>query len=86
MRAIERGAGPDAQSVLSLGVPLLDDALPGGGLLRAAVHEILPERTEWDDGSTTGFTLALTGRLQATAAGEEELGLSCLTFHPASRS
>jgi protein ImuA len=55
--------------VLPLGAPALDAALPGGGLARAGVHEILPERTAWDDGAAAGFACAVLGRLMAAAAG-----------------
>ena len=70
--ALERGDGPQAQAVLPLRAPALDAALPGGGLARAAVHELLPERTEWDDGPVAGFALAILGRLQAAAPREDE--------------
>lgn len=63
VRAIERGGGAAAQAVLPLGAPALDAALPGGGLVQAALHEITPERADWDDGPATGFCLAVLGRL-----------------------
>ncbi|MBK1669677.1 hypothetical protein CKO28_16685 [Rhodovibrio sodomensis] len=69
VRALERGTGPERAPVLPLGAPAIDELLPGGGLARAGVHELLPERTAWDDGPVTGFALALTGRLMAVAQG-----------------
>jgi protein ImuA len=69
VRALERGAGPQATSVLPLGARAIDEALPGGGLSRAGVHELLPERTAWDDGPAAGFALAIAGRLMAAANG-----------------
>ncbi len=55
-------------SATPLGAPVLDDALPGGGLARAAVHEIAPVRLSWDDGPATGFMLVLLGRVLAQDA------------------
>ncbi|SDF98956.1 protein ImuA [Limimonas halophila] len=68
IRALERGNAPDA-GVLPLGAEALDTALPGGGLARAAVHEVVPARTGWDDGPAAGFALALAGRALARADG-----------------
>jgi protein ImuA len=69
VRAIERGDGPQAQAVLPLGAAALDAALPGGGLARAALHEVRPERTQWDDGAAAGFACTILGRLQAAVRG-----------------
>jgi protein ImuA len=69
VRAIERGDGPQAHAVLPLGAPALDAALPGGGLARAALHEVRPERTQWDDGAAAGFASVILGRLQAAVQG-----------------
>jgi protein ImuA len=70
VRALERGGAPERQPVLPLGAVALDDALPGGGLARAGVHEVLPERTGWDDGPAAGFALAVLGRLMAAVDGQ----------------
>lgn len=69
VRALERGEAAERTPVLPLGAPAIDDLLPGGGLARAGVHELLPERTAWDDGPAAGFALALAGRLMTVARG-----------------
>jgi protein ImuA len=69
VRALERGEADARAPVLPLGAQALDEALPGGGLARAGVHELLPERTAWDDGPAAGFALALAGRLMAATQG-----------------
>lgn len=46
-------------SVLGLGVPALDEALPWGGLPRAALHEVLAV----DSGAAAGFCAGLLARL-----------------------
>ncbi len=69
IRALEVGESDGARGVLPLGAPVLDDALPGGGLARAALHEVGPARTEWDDGPAAGFCAAVLGRLLRAAAG-----------------
>jgi len=68
IRTLERGNAPEA-GVLPLGAEALDRALPGGGLAQAAVHEVLPARTGWDDGPAAGFALALAGRALAQSDG-----------------
>jgi protein ImuA len=65
VRQIERGGALDKARVLPLGLSALDEALPGGGLPIAGLHEVLPARAEWDDGATTGFLTALLVRLLA---------------------
>ncbi|MGO1120087.1 ImuA family protein [Rhodovibrionaceae bacterium A322] len=67
VRQIERGGALEEVPVLPLGVAALDEALPGGGLPVAGLHEVLPARAEWDDGATTGFLTALLVRLLAQA-------------------
>lgn len=52
--------------VLPLGLPELDATL-GGGLLRAALHEIRAETTR-EAGAQTGFAVALLARLAASDA------------------
>lgn len=69
VRALERGEAGERAPALPLGARAIDELLPGGGLTRAGVHELLPERTAWDDGPAAGFALALTGRLMAAASG-----------------
>lgn len=55
----------DGDGVLRFGVPALDEALPWGGLPRAALHEVLAV----DGGSAAGFCGALLARLaQGTGA------------------
>ncbi|SMF23647.1 protein ImuA [Tistlia consotensis] len=69
VRRIERGGAAAARQTLPLGPAELDEALPGGGLALAGLHEILPQRAEWDDGPATGFCLALAVRLLAARPG-----------------
>lgn len=69
VRALERGEAGERAPVLPLGAQAIDELLPGGGLTRAGVHELLPERTAWDDGPAAGFALALVGRLMAAVQG-----------------
>ena len=45
VRALEQGEAGERAPVLPLGARAIDEALPGGGLSRAGVHELLPERT-----------------------------------------
>ena len=64
--AIERGpgqAGPDP-APLTLGVPEIDGMLPGGGLARGALHEILGEveRGRHRGGSALAFAAVLAAR------------------------
>ena len=54
---------------LPLGEPVLDRALPGGGLPLGCLHEIAGVRGDWDDGAATGFCLALLVRLMAARPG-----------------
>ncbi len=63
------GAAEGGRAVWPLGAAALDAALPGGGLARAAVHEVLPARTEADDGPAAGFALAVLGRLMRQVSG-----------------
>lgn len=62
------GRGLARRPVLPLGLSALDEALPGGGLPLAALHEIEGERAEWDDGVTLGFCLALLARLRGLSS------------------
>jgi protein ImuA len=63
VRRLERGGREAPRQRLPLGPAELDAALPGGGLALAGLHEILPQRAEWDDGPATGFCLALAARI-----------------------
>ncbi|HLT00673.1 MAG TPA: hypothetical protein VK001_00765, partial [Geminicoccaceae bacterium] len=53
-----RGGG----AVLPLGLPGIDRALPGGGLMRGCLHELCGAA---DRGAALGFATALLGRLMA---------------------
>jgi len=65
LRRFEVGAaGPEA--VVPFGDPLLDQALPWGGLRRGGLHEIAGEGA---DGSAAGFAAALLARLAKTQTG-----------------
>ena len=59
----------DPGAVLPLGIPGLDDKLPGGGLGLGLPHEIAP-LAEGDEPAALGFTLALVARHLARAEGE----------------
>ena len=69
VRALECGEADARAPVLPLGARAIDELLPGGGLARAGVHELLPERTAWDDGPAAGFALALPERHDALEHG-----------------
>jgi protein ImuA len=66
VRAIERGDKGSAPAVTLAGSGWAE-ALPGGRLPLACLHEIEPARLEWDDGPALGFCLALLGVLRGTA-------------------
>jgi protein ImuA len=53
-------AGRDGGSVLPLGLPGIDRALPGGGLARGCLHELCGAP---DHGAALGFAAVLLGRL-----------------------
>ncbi|MCP5374218.1 MAG: hypothetical protein H6907_20985 [Hyphomicrobiales bacterium] len=76
IRRLERGHGKAGRdqvpAALTLGDPAIDGALPGGGLARAALHEVVgpPEEAMGGAmggtmGAATGFCAALLGRLAA---------------------
>lgn len=69
--AIERagGATPTGprEGVVPLDVPAIDGALPGGGLMRAALHEVAAPGGIFADGAATGFAAVLVGRLMGNA-------------------
>jgi protein ImuA len=75
IRRIER---PNARrhGVLPFGIDVIDRALPGGGLALGALHEILGEGADEEDGAAAaGFVAGIAGRLPKTNGG---LVLWCL--------
>jgi protein ImuA len=61
IRQIEQPARHD---VLPFGIAAIDDALPGGGLARGAVHEILGAGGDEEDGAAAaGFAAGILARL-----------------------
>ncbi len=61
---IQKPAGQSQpQAVLPFGVAALDEAWPGGGLPRAALHEAVAARSPADFAAATAFVAAMTGRL-----------------------
>jgi protein ImuA len=63
VRRIERSPAM-AHGVLPFGVAAIDRALPGGGLARGAVHEILGADGDEEDGAlAAAFTARILGRL-----------------------
>jgi len=67
IRRLEGLPAADSDDAIPLGVPAIDAALPGGGLPRGCVHEILPADGA-ADGAVTAFTTALTAALCASGA------------------
>jgi protein ImuA len=64
IRQIEQ---PARHGVLPFGVAAIDGALPGGGLARGAVHEIIGEGGDEEDGAAAaGFAAAILARLGAS--------------------
>jgi protein ImuA len=59
-----RSGGGSVAGVVPLGVPALDAVLPGGGLARGALHEIVAAA---EDGAAAGFAAALIARLAGPA-------------------
>lgn len=99
LAAFETRPGSKAKAALSFGIGAIDSALPGGGLARGALHEIVGAA---NDGAAAGFTAALLARLAAdgpvlwiarrpdlSAAGLAALGLEparLLLVHAARRN
>lgn len=74
IRSIEQGVGAgDDKGLISFGVPTIDAAL-GGGLARAAFHEIAAVG-ESAVAAATGFALSLVARAGAVLWIAEDLGL-----------
>src|SRR5579871_216753 len=68
VRRIERPSVA-AHGVVPLGVTAIDRVLPGGGLARGALHEILGAGGDEEDGAlAAAFAAGLVARLVATAA------------------
>jgi len=65
IRRIERPAAT-AHGVLPFGITAIDRALPGGGLARGALHEILGMSGDEEDGAlAAAFAAGIVGRLAA---------------------
>src|ERR1700720_2490487 len=63
IRRIERPAAT-AHGILPFGIAEIDRALPGGGLARGALHEILGIGGDEEDGAlAAAFTAGIIGRL-----------------------
>src|SRR2546421_7957462 len=78
VRRIERRAATE-HGVLPFGVAAIDRVLPGGGLARGALHEILGASGDEEDGAlAAAFVAGIVGRLAATQDG---MVLWCLP-HP----
>lgn len=64
VRRIERPAAT-VHGVLPFGVAAIDRTLPGGGLARGAVHELLGKDGDEEDGAlATAFAAGILGRLE----------------------
>jgi protein ImuA len=67
VQRMERGDGAATERELTLGCPVLDDALPEGGLPLGRVHDVLsPARSDVRDAAAFGFTIALVALLMQT--------------------
>lgn len=64
LSVMDRVRAPVGQTPLSLGVAALDAALPGRGLVRGGMHELV---TAPGDAAAHGFASCLLGRLPPTA-------------------
>jgi protein ImuA len=74
VRRIERPT-TTAHGVVPFGVAAIDDALPGGGLARGALHEILGSGGDEEDGA---LTAAFAAGIAARLARKDGLVLWCL--------
>src|ERR1700745_3452052 len=69
IRRIERPTAA-VHGVLPFGVAAIDRVLPGGGLARGALHEILGTGGDEEDGAlAAAFAAGILGRLAATVGG-----------------
>src|SRR5436190_17964845 len=60
---------PVRHGVLPFGAPAIDRALPGGGLALGAVHEILGQGGDEEDGAAAaGFMAGIVARLRGSAS------------------
>jgi protein ImuA len=75
LRQAERPSLPEGKmATAAFGIPEIDDYLPAGGLVRGALHELMPQ-TPGDAGAITDFCTALLVRL---LKGHEKPVLWCL--------
>ena len=65
IRAIELDGGDAPGTLVPFGVAAIDDVLPGGGLVRGALHEIAAETVI--GGAATAFAAALAAHLATPA-------------------
>jgi protein ImuA len=72
---IEGFSPPEAAEICATDWPAVDAALPGGGLLQGAVHEI--HSPDPADGAAIGFAAHLLGRFLAAKPGQAALWASC---------
>lgn len=63
IRRLEGWPDAAAAPAVPLGLAAIDRALPGGGLARGAVHELMPP--DPGDGAATAFLAVIVGRLAA---------------------
>jgi protein ImuA len=80
VRRIERPAAT-AYGVLPFGITAIDQVLPGGGLARGALHEIMGTGGDEEDGAlAAAFAATIVGRLAAspTSPSHEGMVLWCL--------
>lgn len=66
IRRIEGMGGADGTAIAPLGLPDLDDALPGGGLALGAVHEVTGLDARLDGGAATAFAALALARMAAS--------------------
>jgi protein ImuA len=72
---IEGFSPPETATVCPIGWKAIDAALPGGGLLQGALHEI--HSPDPADGAAIGFALRLLGRFLGAKPGLAALWASC---------
>lgn len=77
------GEGVGRAAGVPLGVPLLDAALPSGGLAPDGLHRLSGASSEWDAAAVAGFALALSLRLAAADAGAGAGGRPLVWIGPA---
>src|SRR5215471_19205683 len=73
VRRIERPAAT-AHGVLPFGVAAIDQILPGGGLARGALHEIMGTGGDEEDGAlAAAFAATIIGRLASPTSPSQSL-------------